>query len=196
MLMLRSTTAVASGALLQFRIFGGALGLAIASNVLNNHLRSSLAGLISAEDLAKLLQSTALIRLLPAELQAQVLAAFSDGYNLQMKIMAGFAGAQLLTVGMLWRKNQISVVSENALPEEETANLGEEKVSEDSRPPRLWHCVGQSGILHVLLLNEKYCHYTRQSHLLHHVSTFSFYSNMKIESVLRSSRNAFERSKK
>lgn len=104
------TIAVAGGALLQFRIFGGALGLAIASNVLNNHLKSALAGVVSAEELSNLLQSTAAIRLLPADVQAQVLTAFSGGYNLQMKIMAGFSGAQLLTVGALWRKKQISVV--------------------------------------------------------------------------------------
>lgn len=109
-LMLRATTAVASGALLQFRIFGGALGLAIASNVLNSHVKSSLEGVVSAEALSELLKSTATIRLMPAEMQAQILTAFSDGYNLQMKIMAGLAGAQLLTVGALWRKNQISLV--------------------------------------------------------------------------------------
>ena len=130
----RSITAVASGALLQFRIFGGALGLAIASNVLNNHLKSSLAGLVSADDLSKLLQSTAAIRLLPTELQARVLAAFSDGYNLQMKIMAGFAGAQLLTVGTLWRKNQISVVGEKALPGEEVKNVGKTNAAEKPHP--------------------------------------------------------------
>lgn len=133
MLILRSTTAVASGALLQFRMFGGALGLAIASNVLNNHLKSSLAGLIPAEDLSKLLQSTASVRLLPAGVQAQVLAAFSDGYNLQMKIMAGFAGAQVLTVGALWRKNQISVVGEKALPEVEIKHPGNTNVAESVR---------------------------------------------------------------
>ncbi|KAL9123684.1 MAG: hypothetical protein Q9217_006910 [Psora testacea] len=112
-----------NGALLQSRMFGGALGLAIASNVLNNHLRSSLASIISAEKLDALLQSTASIQLLPPETQRQVLAAFSDGYNLQMKIMTGFAGAQLLTVGLLWRKNQISVVGEKTVADGEARNL-------------------------------------------------------------------------
>lgn len=112
--MLRATTAVAGGALLQFRIFGGALGLAIASNVLNNHIKSSLAGVVSAEELSQLLKSTASIRFMPAEVQARILASFSDGYNLQMKIMTGFAGAQLLAVGALWRKNQITLLEEKA----------------------------------------------------------------------------------
>ena len=107
-----AASAVASGALLQFRIFGGALGLAVAANVLNNHLRSALAGVIPTDELSRLLQSTASIGALPADVRRQVLTAFSDGYNLQMKIMAGFAGAQLLSVGALWRKNQITVVGE------------------------------------------------------------------------------------
>ena len=119
MLIPQLTIAVASGALLQFRIFGGALGLAIASNVLNNYLTSHLTGLLGAQELSVLLQSTASIGVLPPEVQSRVLAAFSEGYNLQMKIMTGFAGAQLLTVGMLWRKNQISVVGEKAKPDAE-----------------------------------------------------------------------------
>lgn len=95
-------------------MFGGALGLAVASNVLNNHLRSSLAGVIPADQLGELLKSTASINHLPDGVRRQVLAAFSGGYNLQMKIMAGFAGAQLLTVATLWRKKQLSVVGEKA----------------------------------------------------------------------------------
>ena len=134
MLIVFFTTAVASGALLQSRMFGGALGLAVASNVLNNHLRSSLTGIISAETLDALLQSTASIQLLPPEMQRQVLAAFSDGYNLQMKIMTGFAGAQLLTVGLLWRKNQISVVGEQAELDAEVKNL--EKTDKVEEPLR------------------------------------------------------------
>ena len=116
MLIPRLITAVASGALLQFRILGGAMGLAIASNVLNNHLTSSLTGVIGADELSVLLQSTASLAQLPAGVQAQVLAAFSDGYNLQMIIMTAFAGAQLLTVGLLWRNPQISVVGGEAEP--------------------------------------------------------------------------------
>lgn len=114
MLMLYSTTAVAGGALIQFRMFGGALGLAVASNVLNNHFRSSLVKVVTADQLSTLMRSTATIRLFSPEIQAQIIQVLSDGYNMQMKIMAGFAGAQLLTVGTLWRKKQISVVSEKA----------------------------------------------------------------------------------
>lgn len=112
--MLHSTTAVAGGALIQFRMFGGALGLAIASNVLNNHFRSSLVGVVTADQLSALLQSTATIRHLPPGVQAQVITVLSDGYDMQMKILAGFAGAQLLAVGTLWRKKQISVVGEKS----------------------------------------------------------------------------------
>ena len=117
MLTLCDPKAVASGALLQTRILGGALGLAITSNVLTSYLKSSLAGVVSTEELSTLLQSTSSIRLLSPHIQDKILVAFSDGYNLQMKIMTGFAGAQLLAVGAIWRKQQISVVEEKAKPD-------------------------------------------------------------------------------
>lgn len=102
-------SAISSGALLQFRVFGGVLGLAIASSVMNSHLNSSLSSSIGAERLSAVLESTAAIKGFPPNMQREVLGAFASGYNLQMKIMAGFAGLQVLTVGLLWRRKQISV---------------------------------------------------------------------------------------
>lgn len=66
--------------------------------------------MIGPERLAAMLQSTAAIHEFPPEMQKFVLDAFADGYNLQMKIMTGFAGVQLLAVGLLWRKKLISVM--------------------------------------------------------------------------------------
>lgn len=109
--MIISRAAISSGALLQSRVFGGALGLAVASNVMNSHLTSSLSRSIGAERLSEVLQSTAATKDFPPQVQKQVLEAFASGYNLQMKIMTGFAGLQVLGVGLLWRKKQISVVS-------------------------------------------------------------------------------------
>lgn len=103
-------TAIAGGALLQFRVFGGALGIAIATTVMNSVLTSRLTHTIGPKKLAAVLQSTTVIRDFPSEMRKSVLDAFADGYNLQMQIMTGFAGVQLLLVGMLWRKKQIKVV--------------------------------------------------------------------------------------
>lgn len=102
--------AISGGALLQFRVFGGALGLAIASSVMNNHLTSHLRAIFGPEQLATVLQSTEAIRRFPPEVQKQVRRAFAQGYNLQMRIMIGLAGAQFLAVALLWRKRQISIV--------------------------------------------------------------------------------------
>lgn len=78
---------------------------------MNNYLNSHLGPLIGAERLAQVLQSTAIIRTFPPEIQAETVAALARGYNLQMKVNIGFAVAQILAVGMMWRKKQIEVVA-------------------------------------------------------------------------------------
>ncbi|PVI01633.1 MFS general substrate transporter [Periconia macrospinosa] len=99
--------AISSGALLQFRVFGGALGLSITTSAMNNYLSSHMPAAVGGTSASALLQSVEVIREYPHEVQAQILKAFAEGYNLQMKIMVGFAALQVLVVGMLWRKNQI-----------------------------------------------------------------------------------------
>lgn len=95
---------------MQARVLGGTLGLAITSSALNSFLNSHLRDAIGPDRLSAVLQSPAAIREFPPELQTQVLTVFAQGYNLQMKIMAGFAGFQVLAVGLLWKRKQISVV--------------------------------------------------------------------------------------
>ena len=81
------STAISSRALLQFRVFGGAIGLDIASSVMNSCLRSYLGSLISAERLSAA-HSAAIKSFLPV-IRRQVPAIFMDGYNLQKKIITG-----------------------------------------------------------------------------------------------------------
>lgn len=106
----KSFIAISGGALLQFRVLGGALGLAIASTVMNNYLSSHLGPLIGAENLALILKSTSEIQTLPAEFQVDTVDALAHGYNLQMKVNIGFSVVQVLAVGLLWRRKQIEVV--------------------------------------------------------------------------------------
>ncbi|KAF6221940.1 hypothetical protein HO133_001908 [Letharia lupina] len=118
--------AISSGALLQFRVFGGALGLALASAVMNSYLTSHLSHSIGSEHLAAVLQSTEAIKSFPLDMQRLVLEKFAEGYDLQMKILAAFAGLQVLCVGLLWRGKgqggQICVV----LVEEKDLRQGKE----------------------------------------------------------------------
>lgn len=127
--------AISSGALLQFRVFGGALGLALASAVMNSRLTSHLSYSIGSEYLAAVLQNTEAIKGLPVDVQRLVLETFAEGYNLQMKMLAGFAGLQVLCVGLLWRGKaqggQISVVEGK-----EEEELGQGKGDEAERRER------------------------------------------------------------
>lgn len=122
--------AISSGALLQFRVFGGALGLALASAVMNSYLTSHLSHSIGSEHLAAVLQSTEAIKGFPIDIQKLVLEKFAEGYDLQMKILTGFAGLQVLFVGLLWRGKsdggQICVVE----VEEELVKQGMEDQAE------------------------------------------------------------------
>ncbi|EKG16605.1 Major facilitator superfamily domain general substrate transporter [Macrophomina phaseolina MS6] len=120
-------TAISSGALLQFRVFGGALGLSITTSAMNNYLSSHLPDAVGGTSSSTFLQSVEAIRQYPQDVQAQIIRAFAEGYNLQMKIMAGIAGFQVLVVGMLWRNPQIRVVSRKKATQEVTAELAEGK---------------------------------------------------------------------
>lgn len=97
--------AISSGALLQFRVFGGGLGLALASAVMHSYLPSQLSHSVSSEYLAVVvLQSMEAIKGFPIAIRRLVLEKFAEGYDLQMKILAAFAGLQVLCVGLLWSK--------------------------------------------------------------------------------------------
>ena len=90
------------GAVVQFRIMGGAIGLAIATSVLNSYVKSHLSAEISSQQLSSVLQSANAIGILNSTIQPTVRAAFGAGYNLQMKLMIGFAAAQIPVSLLMW----------------------------------------------------------------------------------------------
>jgi MFS family permease len=98
-----------SGALVEFRILGGALGLAIAAATMENYLRQNLPSLVTPEQLQLLLKNTASINTLPTDVKTAVIKVFADGYTLQMKITAGISALQLLAIGLIWDNPQILV---------------------------------------------------------------------------------------
>ena len=112
---------VASGALFQFRTFGGVLGLAIATTAINNYTTAYLPAVITPQQQHALQRSISEIHSFPPDVQKQIQAVFAQGYNVQMKIMVGFAAAQVLAVLLLWRKPQIRLVTRKSKQKESEA---------------------------------------------------------------------------
>ena len=92
---------MAVGGVTQFRILGGALGVSIATNLLNGPIES-LAGLLPTETIDKLLQSISAARLLSPSDQALYQAAYLDGYQKQFALVLGFAVAEVLALALMW----------------------------------------------------------------------------------------------
>jgi hypothetical protein len=101
--------AVAMGAITQFRIMGGAIGLSIVNSVMHGMLRSGLAPILTSLQLNEVLDSAQYIANFPPKVREQVLLKFSDSYNLQMRILAGLAAGQIIGTLIMWQKKQIKV---------------------------------------------------------------------------------------
>ncbi|KAL4936753.1 hypothetical protein BDV06DRAFT_216420 [Aspergillus oleicola] len=101
--------AVAMGAVAQFRVMGGCMGIAIATAVANEYLQSNLSLFLGAGEVNAILRSAEMLSTLPLADQSLVRGVYSASYNLQMKILAGFAGGQVLTSLLMWQKSQLVV---------------------------------------------------------------------------------------
>ncbi|KAI9042371.1 putative benzoate 4-monooxygenase cytochrome P450 [Aspergillus affinis] len=95
---------VALGAVIQLRVLGGALGVSIAANLLNNTLRSQLSGELPPALIEHVLHDVFYSRTLSTSQQQLVQAAFADGYRKQLVMVLGFAAAQLLALVIMWEK--------------------------------------------------------------------------------------------
>lgn len=93
----------------QFKVLGGMAVLAVGTTVMNRLIKSSLEHVLSVEEVALLLQTTDAISNLSEAAQVEVREIFGRGYNLQMKIMIGFAVAQLPSTLLMWTKTPIMV---------------------------------------------------------------------------------------
>ena len=88
---------------------GGVIGIAIATTVQNGFVRSRLAQSLSKDQIDQLLQSAEAIALFPPETQVGIRSVFANGYNIQMRILAGLAAAQIPSTFLMWQKKQIVV---------------------------------------------------------------------------------------
>ncbi|KAH8690543.1 putative efflux pump antibiotic resistance protein [Talaromyces proteolyticus] len=96
--------AVATGAIIQLRFLGGAIGLGIASAIMNSSLRSQLASVLSSEQLGALLDNAEVMTRFSPTARKAIQLAFVKIYNQQLEIMTGVSGAQLLAVFLIWKR--------------------------------------------------------------------------------------------
>lgn len=99
--------AVAMGAIAQFRVMGGSIDLAIATAVQHSYIRSNLRQFLTGNVVEALLQSASAISTFTTGVQDMARGTYAASYNMQMKFLAGTAGAQLLPSLMMWQKNPI-----------------------------------------------------------------------------------------
>jgi hypothetical protein len=83
---------------------GGTVGVAIATNLLNNHVKDNLSSVLRPDQLSAVLQSTEIIRTLEPTLQTHVRMVFAEGYNMGVGSMLGFAAAEFLSIILMWEK--------------------------------------------------------------------------------------------
>lgn len=99
--------AVALSTVTQFRVMGGAIGLAIVTTVLNSFVRSNLSKFLTPEEVEGLLQTASSLDKFPTDIQHVIQGVFAQGYNTQFKILAGLAAAQIPSSLIMWQKKQI-----------------------------------------------------------------------------------------
>lgn len=95
------------GSIAQSRIIGSSIGLAIVTAAFNGLVRGRLEGFLPSNDVEDLLRSPGRITAYSEVTQATIRAAFGNGYNLQLKILAGLASLQIPAALMIWEKKQI-----------------------------------------------------------------------------------------
>ena len=104
-----NSLAVAVSALLQFRTMGGAVGMAIVTTALHHYVKSHLSKSLPPEQIDVLLKNPRAFAELSPSVIGTAKAVFAQGYNLQMRIMIGFAAAQIPVTFFMWQKKQIVV---------------------------------------------------------------------------------------
>jgi hypothetical protein len=102
-------SAVALGAISQFRMMGSAVGVAITTSVLNNYVKDHLKGFLSAEKIRELLLKTQMIGDFDPVVGNEIRGVFVKGYNVQLRIVVGICVAQVLSVGLMWRRKNVVV---------------------------------------------------------------------------------------
>ncbi|KAF3001622.1 hypothetical protein E8E14_007659 [Neopestalotiopsis sp. 37M] len=100
---------VAMGSVAQFRVMGGAIGLAILTTAFNGFVRGRLSNTLTTEQLSQLLRYPESMSVLPSSAREAARLIFAEGYKLQIQILAGLAAGQIPASFLMWQKKQIKV---------------------------------------------------------------------------------------
>lgn len=109
--------AIATGTVVQLRFLGGAIGLAIASNILNGRLVDRLEGILTSHQLHLFLENVETLKQLSPRLQMDVKDVFASSYITQLTVMIGFAAAQLPATLLLIKRGRQLVASKHSSTE-------------------------------------------------------------------------------
>lgn len=103
--------ATGTGAVTQFRFLGSAVAISIVTAVGNNWVKDRILSeaLLSPLQLESLFQSTQIINTFPSSVQIAVRSLFIRAFDLEMKIVLGFAVASVFASLLMWQRVQITV---------------------------------------------------------------------------------------
>ena len=95
---------VVIGAVTQFRVLGGTIGLAISTTVLNSFVKNKLPTMLSPAEIAGIGNSLSEIAKLTVEQQEFVRRTFAEGYARQIWVTAGFSGLVVVSSFLMWER--------------------------------------------------------------------------------------------
>lgn len=90
-------------------MLSGALVLAIITAVMNSNLNRTLPQVLTDQELFRVFQSTDAIAMLGEPVRTEVKETFLKGYNMQLRILVGFAGAEVLATLLMWQEDQVKI---------------------------------------------------------------------------------------
>ncbi|KAF2690332.1 putative multidrug resistance protein fnx1 [Lentithecium fluviatile CBS 122367] len=101
--------ATSTAAIVQMRMLGGALVLALVTAVMNSNLKDTLVEVLSGEQLGQVFRTTEAIAGLVEPVKTAVQETFLKGYNMQLRILLGFAAAQLPFTLLMWEREPVKI---------------------------------------------------------------------------------------
>ena len=101
--------AVAMGATVQFRMMGGAIGLAVVTSVFNTYTQSKLSEILAPQQMDMVLDAAQTVGTLEPLIRHTVRMVLAKAYRLQLWIVVGTSVAQYLTTLLMWQKKPLKV---------------------------------------------------------------------------------------